>query len=109
LLFLRIIMAFLGPKMLRVTTSSLRMFSAGPARNAAKTTKTAAPTMKVVSKEEHVKPPKAAPQSSPPVGPGASKEGEYKNPEYYQYNPMSFYDIEKDMEAFRLTQPSSLK
>ena len=42
------------------------MFSAGPARNAAKTTKTAAPTMKVVSKEEHVKPPKAAPQSSPP-------------------------------------------
>lgn len=41
------------------------------------------------------------------VGPGASKEGEYKNPEYYQYNPMSFYDIEKEMSPFRLTQPSN--
>jgi len=41
------------------------MFSSGIANNATKTTKTAAPTMKVVSKEEHVKPPKATPQSSP--------------------------------------------
>ena len=43
------------------------------------------------------------------VGPGASKDGPYKNPEYYTYNEMSFYDIEKDMKSFRLPQPSSLK
>jgi len=104
----------------------MRMLSFGPARNAVGTTKSATPTMKVVSKEEQVKPPKAMPQSSPPgifpcyslssikstisfllVGPGASKEGEYKNPEYYQYNPMSFYDIEKDMASYRLKQPSN--
>jgi len=100
-------MAFVSSKIIQVSTSSLRMFSSGIANNATKTTKTAAPTMKVVSKEEHVKPPKATPQSSPEVGPGASKEGEYKNPEYYQYNPMSFYDIEKEMSPFRLTQPSN--
>ena len=43
------------------------------------------------------------------VGPGASKDGVYKNPEYYTYNVMSFYDIEKDMKSFRIPQPSSLK
>ena len=43
------------------------------------------------------------------VGPGASKDGAYKNPEYYTYNPMSFYDIEKDMKPFRIPQPSSKK
>ena len=43
------------------------------------------------------------------VGPGASKDGPYKNPEYYTYNEMSFYDIERDMKSFRLPQPSSLK
>ena len=43
------------------------------------------------------------------VGPGASKDGLYKNPEYYQYNPMSYFDIEKDMMAYRLPQPTSRK
>lgn len=37
------------------------------------------------------------------------KTGPYKAPEYYAYNPMSFYDIENAMHKFRLKQPSSLK
>ena len=38
-----------------------------------------------------------------------SKDGPYKNPEYYTFNAMSFYDIEKEMKQFRLPQPSSVK
>ncbi len=43
------------------------------------------------------------------VGPGASKDGPYKNPEYYTYNALSYYDVERDMKPFRIPQPSSLK
>ncbi|KAK4015886.1 uncharacterized protein LOC123473859 [Daphnia magna] len=49
------------------------------------------------------------PAKEPVVGPGASKQGPYKNPEYFTYNIMSHYDIEKDMKPFRIPQPSSLK
>ncbi|XP_037068473.1 NADH dehydrogenase [ubiquinone] flavoprotein 3, mitochondrial-like [Pollicipes pollicipes] len=45
--------------------------------------------------------------SDTPVGPGASKAGDYKNPEYYKYNPMSYFDMEVDMAKDRLPQPSS--
>ncbi|XP_065582455.1 uncharacterized protein LOC136041665 [Artemia franciscana] len=42
-----------------------------------------------------------------PVGPGASKSGQYKNSEFYTYNPMSYYDIEAEMSSFRLPRVSS--
>ena len=32
----------------------------------------------------------------------------YKVLDYYGYNDMSFYDIENDMEKYRMPQPSSL-
>ena len=41
------------------------------------------------------------------VGPGALKSGAYKNPEYYVYNPMSYFDVEAAMASMRLPQPSS--
>jgi hypothetical protein len=43
------------------------------------------------------------------IGPGASKDKEYKNPEYFLYHTMSFCDMEEVMAKFRLPQPSSLK
>jgi hypothetical protein len=43
------------------------------------------------------------------VEPGASKQGPYKNTEYNTYNIMTHYDVEKDMQPFRIPQPSSLK
>jgi hypothetical protein len=41
------------------------------------------------------------------LGPGASKEGEYKNPEYFQYHQMSFAEMEIVMANFRVPQPSA--
>ncbi|KAK7491512.1 hypothetical protein BaRGS_00017341 [Batillaria attramentaria] len=38
-----------------------------------------------------------------------AEEKVYKAPELYEYNPMSFYDIEVDMSKSRLQQPSSIK
>ncbi|KAF0300234.1 NADH dehydrogenase [ubiquinone] flavoprotein 3, mitochondrial [Amphibalanus amphitrite] len=49
------------------------------------------------------------PADDTPVGPGASKAGTYKNPEYYRYNPMSYFDLELDMKKDRLPQPNSRK
>lgn len=46
---------------------------------------------------------------SEPVGPGASKSSEYKNPEYFSYNNMSYFEAEVEMLKFRLPQPSSKK
>ncbi|CAG0888583.1 unnamed protein product [Cyprideis torosa] len=46
---------------------------------------------------------------STPVGPGASKTGEYKCPEYYCYNSMSYIDIDVAMSTKRLPQPSSVQ
>ena len=43
------------------------------------------------------------------VGPGASKAGDYKNPEYYRHTNMSYFDLELDMKKDRLEQPSSRK
>lgn len=40
------------------------------------------------------------------VGPGASKEGKYKNPEYFCYSDMSYFNADKEMLKFRLPQPS---
>jgi len=51
--------------------------------------------------------PAAPPVDDTPVGPGASKAGAYKNAEYFKYNPMSYFDIEVDMNKDRLPQPSS--
>lgn len=44
-----------------------------------------------------------------PVGPGASKTGEYKVPEYFNYNKNSYFEAEVEMNKYRLPQPSSLK
>jgi hypothetical protein len=41
------------------------------------------------------------------VGPGASKDGKYKNPEYFCYNPMSYFEAEIEMLKYRLPQPSN--
>ncbi|PSN36078.1 hypothetical protein C0J52_06702 [Blattella germanica] len=43
------------------------------------------------------------------VGPGASKAGNYKNPEYFCYNKTSYFEAEIEMAKFRLPQPSSTK
>jgi len=41
------------------------------------------------------------------VGPGASKDGQYKNPEYFCYNRMSYFEAEIEMSKYRLPQPSN--
>lgn len=41
------------------------------------------------------------------TGPGASKNGKYKNPEYFCYHPTSYFDAEIEMLKFRLPQPSA--
>lgn len=41
------------------------------------------------------------------VGPGASKDGIYKNPEYYCYNNVSYFEAEVEMNKYRLPQPSN--
>ncbi|KAB0799243.1 hypothetical protein PPYR_07123 [Photinus pyralis] len=42
-----------------------------------------------------------------PVGSGASKSGNYKNPEYFSYHQLSYYEAEIEMAKYRLPQPSS--
>lgn len=41
------------------------------------------------------------------VGPGASKDGKYKNPEYFCYDRMSYFEAEVEMSKYRLPQPSN--
>ncbi|CAG9861109.1 unnamed protein product [Phyllotreta striolata] len=36
-----------------------------------------------------------------PVGPGASKEGKYKNPEYYCYHKYSFVEALVELQKYR--------
>lgn len=43
------------------------------------------------------------------VGPGAAKSAEYKNPEYFSYNNISYFEAEVEMSKFRIPQPSSKK
>lgn len=43
------------------------------------------------------------------VGPGASKNSDYKNPEYFCYNSTSYFEAELEMQKYRLPQPSSRK
>ncbi|XP_054278584.1 uncharacterized protein LOC128997030 [Macrosteles quadrilineatus] len=43
------------------------------------------------------------------VGPGASKSGAYKNPEYFCYNTTSYFEAEVEMLKYRLPQPSAKK
>lgn len=38
---------------------------------------------------------------------GVSKTGTYKNPEYFSYHPMSFYNAESELTCYRLPQPSA--
>lgn len=38
---------------------------------------------------------------------GVSKSGVYKNPEYFSYHPMSFYNAETELTCYRLPQPSA--
>lgn len=41
------------------------------------------------------------------VGPGASKSGNYKNPEYFSYHRTSYFDAEPELAKYRLPQPSA--
>lgn len=43
------------------------------------------------------------------VGPGASKDKEYKNPEYFCYHIDSFAEAEVELEKYRLPAPSNKK
>lgn len=43
------------------------------------------------------------------VGPGASKTGNYKNPEYFLYHPFSYFEAEIEMAKYRCPQPSPFK
>lgn len=42
-----------------------------------------------------------------PVGPGATKAGEYKNPEYFCYDKTSYFEAEIEMLKYRCPQPSN--
>ncbi|XP_011699733.1 PREDICTED: uncharacterized protein LOC105457025 [Wasmannia auropunctata] len=42
-----------------------------------------------------------------PVGPNASKDKEYKNPEYFCYHVDSFGEAEVELAKFRLPVPSN--
>lgn len=42
-----------------------------------------------------------------PVGPGASKDKEYKNPEYFCYHVESFGEAEVELAKYRLPVPSN--
>ncbi|KAL6421839.1 hypothetical protein ACFW04_010978 [Cataglyphis niger] len=44
-----------------------------------------------------------------PVGPGASKNKEYKNPEYFCYHVDSFGEAEVELAKYRLPVPSNKK
>lgn len=44
-----------------------------------------------------------------PVGPGATKDGEYKAPEYFCYTKWFFTEAEVEMQKYRCPQPSALK
>lgn len=44
---------------------------------------------------------------SEPVGPGAAKSADYKNPEYYCYDKTSYFEAEIEMLKYRCPQPSS--
>lgn len=43
-----------------------------------------------------------------PVGPGAKVDGEYKVPEYFSYNNMTYYEAEIEMLQFRCPQPKAI-
>ncbi|XP_053995755.1 uncharacterized protein LOC128885642 [Hylaeus anthracinus] len=42
-----------------------------------------------------------------PVGPGAAKDKEYKNPEYFCYGIHSFGEAEVELAKYRLPAPSN--
>lgn len=44
---------------------------------------------------------------SQPVGPGASKSSDYKNPEYFCYHNTSYFEAEIEMLKYRIPQPSN--
>lgn len=41
------------------------------------------------------------------VGPGAAKDKEYKNPEYFCYHVNTFGEAEVELEKYRLPAPSN--
>ncbi|ODN04435.1 NADH dehydrogenase [ubiquinone] flavoprotein 3, mitochondrial [Orchesella cincta] len=43
------------------------------------------------------------------LGPGASKQSDYKNPEYFSYHNMSYTEMELVMAKLRVPQPSNKK
>ena len=43
------------------------------------------------------------------VGPGASKDSDYKNPEYFAYHNVSYFEAEIELAKYRCPQPSAIK
>lgn len=43
------------------------------------------------------------------LGPGASKGGKYKNPEYFAFHTFSYFEAEIEMAKYRCPQPSPFK
>lgn len=50
---------------------------------------------------------KCVKKTTGPVGPGAKLDGDYKVPEYFSYNNMSYYEAEIEMSQFRCPQPKA--
>ncbi|KAJ8969382.1 hypothetical protein NQ314_001781 [Rhamnusium bicolor] len=47
--------------------------------------------------------------TSDSVGPGAAKNSNYKNPEYFCYDKISYYEAEIELLKYRCPQPSTEK
>ncbi|KYQ56527.1 hypothetical protein ALC60_04604 [Trachymyrmex zeteki] len=80
-----------------VTITSLRTFSAQDSSTSSSTANTNVPGLS----NNVVKVP------STPVGPNASKDKEYKNPEYFCYHVDSFGEAEMELAKYRLPAPSN--
>jgi len=91
---------------IRSLSSIQRRFTAGKVVYKQPTSRTTAPVaeMNVPGLSENV-----VKVTSEPLGPGASKTTNYKNPEYFSYSNTSYFEAEVEMLQYRCPQPSSKK
>jgi len=96
------------PKM-RMSWTQLSALSSQSSANGAKSpSKSKGKKSKAKSEEgESPKAAKTAAAQSQTQEDDPKKDMEYKNPEFYSYTPMSFYDLQVDMDSMRLPQPSA--
>lgn len=91
---------------LRLNQLIIRPFSSAPSKSGASSTPKSTPKQQTLSatglSERCVK------SKKEPVGPGASTNGEYKVPEYFCYDKMSYAEAEIEMAKYRCPQPSAL-